>query len=468
MGALLRALASRGYDDIEAALHVRGCTSQAMRDAITSWFAAWFAREPDKGLEADPCQRLPYAIVNKLCKAIFAEYDSGLQDTGTPKLQWMDKVRRSYDAQRSLAMQWGMVGGEVWIKPVPSLDGSLQWQPIRRDHVLVLGRAPDGTVTDLATCETCVVTERRYFTLVERRTTGMDGKLTIQNKLYESDSGNTLGSPVPLDSLPQYAALAPEYTYATPIDGVGLVHIRMPAANCVDGSPDGVSVYEPAMGLIHNVDRNEYQLGREFELGRMRIVASGDLLVPAIPGKPGRKQLKDDLFVGMEESPGNVGITAFTPALRDENYERRRQAYLKAVENLLGIKRGILSDAEATEKTATEITSSAGDYSLSIIDFQRLWYDSLQDALSLADQIGRAYRLCDNTPWDPDTLTVTWGNGVLYDADKEWAERKEMVQMGLLKPELALAWKFDLPCETNADLAAIRQKYMPERADLER
>lgn len=468
MGAMLRALSSRGYDDIEAALHMRGCTSQAMRDAITGWFAAWFAREPNKSLETDPCQRLPYAIVNKLCKAIFAEYDSGLQETATPKLQWMDGVRRAYDAQRSLAMQWGMVGGEVWIKPVPALNGSLQWQPIRRDHVLVLGRAPGRTVTDLATCETCVVAERRYFTLVERRTAGLDGRLTIQNRLYESDSGDRLGSPVPLDSLPQYADLAPEYTYATPIDGVGLVHIRMPAANTVDGSPDGVSVYEPAMGLIHNIDRNEYQLGREFELGRMRIAVSADLLAPAVPGRPGRKRLKDDLFVGMEESPGNVGITTFSPALRDENYERRRQAYLKAIENLLGIKRGILSDAEATEKTATEITSSAGDYSLSIIDFQRLWYDSLQDALRLADQIGQAYRLCDATPWDPDTLTVTWGNGVLYDADKEWAERKEMVQMGLLRPELALAWKFDLPCETDADLAAIRQKYMPELADLER
>lgn len=65
-------------------------------------------------------------------------------------------------------------------------------------------------------------------------------------------------------------------------------------------------------------------------------------------------------------------------------------------------------------------------------------------------------------------MTVTWGNGVLYDADKEWTDRKEMVQMGLLKPELALAWKFDLPSETEADLEAIRQKYMPELADLER
>ena len=147
------------------------------------------------------------------------------------------------------------------------------------------------------------------------------------------------------------------------------------------------------MGLIHNINRNEYQLAREFELGRMRIAASADLLT----AENGRKRLRDDLFVGLEGSEQTVGITAFAPALRNENYEARRQAYLKAVENLLGVKRGILSDAEAVSKTATEINSSAGDYSLSIIEFQNLYYDALQAALRLADQLGQAYRLCDGT-----------------------------------------------------------------------
>lgn len=195
----------------------------------------------------------------------------------------------------------------------------------------------------------------------------------------------------------------------------------------------------------------------------MRIAASADLLT----AENGRKRLRDDLFVGLEGSEQTVGITAFAPALRNENYEARRQAYLKAVENLLGVKRGILSDAEAVSKTATEINSSAGDYSLSIIEFQNLYYDALQAALRLADQLGQAYRLCDGTAWDTEVLNVTWGNGVLYDADKEWADRLAMVQQGMLRPELALAWKFDLPCDTEEDLAAIRQKYMPTMQDME-
>ena len=37
-----------------------------------------------------------------------------------------------------------------------------------------------------------------------------------------------------------------------------------------------------------------------------------------------------------------------------------------------------------------------------------------------------------------------------------------MVARGLLKPEIALGWRFGMPAETEADLAAIRARYMPE------
>ena len=52
-------------------------------------------------------------------------------------------------------------------------------------------------------------------------------------------------------------------------------------------------------------------------------------------------------------------------------------------------------------------------------------------------------------------------NGILYDEDKEWATLMQLVSAGLLKPEIALAWKYDLPWDTSAELAAIREKYMP-------
>ena len=108
--------------------------------------------------------------------------------------------------------------------------------------------------------------------LLERRNVDANGYLTIRYNLHASKDSSTLGQEVSLDSLPQYAHLAPEHTYSLPFGGLGMTYIRMPMVNNVDGSLDGVSVYEGAVQLIHNIYKNEYQLGREFELGRSRIV----------------------------------------------------------------------------------------------------------------------------------------------------------------------------------------------------
>jgi hypothetical protein len=51
-----------------------------------------------------------------------------------------------------------------------------------------------------------------------------------------------------------------------------------------------------------------------------------------------------------------------------------------------------------------------------------------------------------------------WGNGTLYDQEKTWEDYMEMVAKGILKPEVALAWRFGMP---DADEKMIRQKLMP-------
>ena len=51
--------------------------------------------------------------MNKLGKAVFAEYDSSLQNTGTPKLQYLDRARQAFDAKKRELLQWCMVGGET-------------------------------------------------------------------------------------------------------------------------------------------------------------------------------------------------------------------------------------------------------------------------------------------------------------------------------------------------------------------
>ena len=456
MGIVSALLHQRQIQSFEEAFGVKDVTTPEMRRAIQAWFALYF--DGDAPPEEDDCQRIPAIIGNKLYKTAFSEYSAGIVRDGA---DWLYGELERLNRKAKTAVQYQLVGGEGLIKPV-LWGGALDFTLIRRDCFLPLARDADGKLLSVGTVET--TTEGGwYYSLLERRTVEADGALTIESRLFRSRDGASLGAEVPLDALDKYAGLSPALRLPG-IGGVGLVQLRTPLFNCVDGTADAVSVYAPAVGLIKNINRNERQLCQEFENGASRIIASGDLLKT---DKYGNKRLSDGLFVGIDEDPEAVGITIFNPTLRESSYLARKQEYLRDCENLIGLKRGILSEVEAAERTATEITSSAGDYNLTIQDFQAAWEQALRDTLDLCAKLGSLYSMTGET-FDPQSdLSVDWGDGVLFDRQRVWSEYQSMVSSGLLKPELALAWYFDLPHDTPEDLARIREEYMPEMTDTE-
>ena len=425
-------------------------TSPRMQAAIREWFDLYFAR-PFPG--EDNADRLPVLIVGKLCRAVFAEYESRLAPGG-PKADWMAGNLRALDAVRARAMQAALVGGECLLKPVPA-GGGFEFVPLRRDRFVPLGRDLQGRLLAVGTMERLSRGARAYA-LLERRTAGESG-LTIESRLFEL-AGEALGREVPLDTLPETQALRP--TLLLPgVPGVGLAVLRTPLANCVDGSPDAVAVYAPATGLMHRLGRTEHGLRREFENGASRVFASEDLLHGEAPGP---RDLRDDLFVGLPDDPANLGMTVYSPPLREQSYLARKQDILRGCESLIGLRRGTLSEADAAERTATEIAATGADAVLTVGDFQQAWRQAVCQALDLCDALGRAYGLCGPEPFDAAAaLTLDWGDGLLYDRAAAWQEYRQMVLDGMLRPELALAWYFGLPHETEQELAAVRARCMP-------
>ena len=270
-----------------------------------------------------------------------------------------------------------------------------------------------------------------------------------------------MGEEVPLATLARYADIQPMNQLPTPVQSLGLVPIKTPLENCVDGSADSVSVYAPAAGLIHLINVNEAQINGEFERGESRIIVSGDMMTVDESGA--RHMLKDHVFTAVDEAPDEIGVTIFSPAFREQSFLARKTEYLRNIETIIGFKRGILSEVEAVERTAKEVTSSEGDYNLTIIDFQQMWEGAVREAVRVCSVLGQMYQVGTSGVFDPQKdVIIDWGNGILYDEDKTWADYMSMVAAEMLKPEIALAWKFNLPCETPEDLAKVREKYMPE------
>lgn len=453
--SVLSALTDNKIYTFEQAFSVKDITSRDMQNAIRSWFAMYF--DGGNPPEEDDCQRLPVMIVNKLNKTIFSEYETSVDGEGD-KTAFMQTVLDQLNDIRKEAVQQMLVGGTCLIKPVLTQSGFI-FSVVRRDCFIPLSRDIGGRLTSVGTAESTTV-DGKYHTLLERRTVSQ-GKLTIESRLFVSDTRSSIGTRVPLSTLSQYADLQP--SFELPIDSIGMVALQTPMLNCVDGSKDGISVYAPAVNLIQNINRNERLLDDEFERGQSRIIASADFLHR---DENGRKKLDASVFTAIDNDPELVGITIFSPALREASYLARKQEYLRNIESLIGFKRGILSEVEAAERTATEITSSAGDYNLTIQDFQQAWADAVRETLALCDTLGQIYHLCDSAKFDPESVVIDWGDGVLFNRDKVWAEYSSMVAAGLLKPELALAWYFSLPHETPEDIAKIRADYMPELEQL--
>lgn len=412
-------------------------TSAAMRKAIDQWYRLYFAQDyPDT---RHPGQRIAYTVVNKLVRTVFGEY--AIKCSG----EFTARILEGLNAKCREAMQQALVGGECYLKPW--VGEKVEFGVIPRRNVLIFARDAQGVPTDMGTAEK-TTQGKYYYTLLERRFLDAGGHTVIENRLFRALNAQNLGQEVPLSQVQGYAQLPRRYVYPVKLGNLGLVQLKNPTLNCVDGSKDGVSVYAAAVELIHAIDENEAQLLGEFRRGESRIIASADMLSGG---------LQDHLFVGLDDDPQNVGITIFSPQLREEAYLNRKHEYLRNVESMIGLKRGMLSDSNEEQKTATEIASSAGDFNLTVIDFQRMWEQALGEAVVLCGKLAQAQGMKAQV----EMPSVDWGNGVLYDEDKTWADYLDMVGKGLLKPEFALAWRFGMKADSDADLAKIRERFMP-------
>lgn len=414
-------------------------TSRAMRRAIRRWQALYYEGEATG--QENPCQRIAYTVVNKITKAVFSEYQASCTDAT------MEKWLRALENRKEHAVQLALTAGECYLKPCPAGTG-FSYTLIPRSNMLIFARDAEGMPVDVGLVESSCLGDF-YYTLLERRRLDGEGLLTIEYQLFRSRNRENLGVRTELGENPAYGQLPKRW--AARLGSIGLVRMKTPMLNCVDGSPDGVAVFAPAAQLIRAIDENEAQLSGEFQRGQSRILVSRDLLDRDM-------QLTDNLFVGLDEDPQTLGMTIFAPALREQSYLARKQEYLRNVESVIGLKRGTLSDANMDERTATEIAASQADYNLTVMDFQAMWQRAVEQTMALCQRLAQIYALAEA---ENGKVIFDWGNGVLYDEEKTWADYLQMVEKGLIAPEVALGWRFGMPAETKEDRAAIRKRFMP-------
>lgn len=275
----------------------------------------------------------------------------------------------------------------------------------------------------------------RYVTRLENHLLE-NGRYTIQNRAYESSESGSIGNPVSLDTVPEWAELAEE----TSIDHVErplFAYFQTPVANKEKPSSGvGVSLYASAVDLIRQADVQWERLQWEYKSGERKIFGERSQTNLETFGR-------DRLYAfGPFWSENGDLLHEFSPDFRDANLYAGFQNTLKQIEFNIGLAFGTISDPMSVERTATEVEATKQRMFTLIEGIKGNLEETLDNLIYAMSVYAGLYRLA---PAGAYQVSFEWGDSVLEDTETKQRILSDMrndVAAGLLRGELYLMKKY--------------------------
>lgn len=443
-------------NDAKRALNVDVAISAEMQQAIDLWAQMFVNRAPWLD-DTTQSLGLPAAIAGEIARLVTVEMESSI--SGSRRADYLaGEYARVKDSLRG-NVELAAASGGIAFKPYVDgrrilVDCVPAWRFFPTDFNAL------GEVTGAVFVERAV-RGKIYYTRMEYHKLTDDG-YTIRNAAFHSMSEGSLGAPCGLDAVDEWASLEAELTIRYK-DGKAperalFAYFRMPLANTIEPeSPLGVSAYSRATGLIKEADRQYSRILWEYEGSELAVDASDTAL--RMDGTPGgampirNKRLFRQL--GLDKGTGGDLYEVFSPAIRDGALFNGLNQLLKRIEFNCNLAYGTLSDPQNVDKTAEEIRSSKQRSYSAICDIQKALQGALEHLLWAMDLYASLHNLAPRGAYE---VSFTFGDGVLEDADKEYARRADLADRGYLKPEKLIGWYFGV-----SDEEALA--YMPDRSE---
>lgn len=424
--------------------------SPEMQTALEIWLSMY--QHQESSVNDSHSLDLPFAISSEFSRLIMAESEISVS---SPYLnQQFQKFLKQFLIKADLAFALGSMAFKPYVSGKKILVDM-----IRADRFAPTAFDSSGQVTSAVFLSRKVI-GRTYYTRLETHSFDSENHLyTVENKAYFSLSPDFLGTECSLQSVPEWADLQEIQTIKN-IERPLFAVYQNPAANTIDlDSPVGLSCFAHAENLIQEANQQWARILWEFKGTELAVDARQDLFRRDETGN------RPDLPVGNKRlfrkyNLGDSGISeamqVFSPAIRDESLFNGLNHILQRIEFNVGLAYGTLSNPTDIEKTAEEIRSSKQRSYVQVSKMQSALQETFETLVYAMSVYASLYDL--DSVQNPE-LSCTWGDSVLEDPDKEFQRRIQLVTMGILRPELLLAWYFHLP-ENQAE------KMMPDSGSL--
>ena len=335
--------------------------------------------------------------------------------------------------------------------PLPKYE--FEFDFVQADRFFPMAFDSNGRITEAAFIQTKVENDKVYTRLEYHKLVGRT--CTVQNYAFVSNditlangkssfmSDTQLGREIPLTEVDDWANLAPEVEIEhvdRPLFAYLKISLKMPEANTIDTySPIGVSCYSRVVDLIRDADEQYSRLLWEFEGGELAIDVDRDALAinelgeTVLPTKQQRLFRKVDL--NSEET-----YEVFSPALRDASIVNGLNTILTRIEDVTGLSRGTISNAEYTDaRTATELKILKQRSFQTNKDIQQALKMALEDVVYVMNVYCDLYDIVSEGKYE---ISFEFDDSILIDSETELEKRMSMLSAGITSKVEIRMWYF--------------------------
>ncbi len=289
-----------------------------------------------------------------------------------------------------------------------------------------------------------------------------NGRYVIRNRAFESTQNGSVGNPVSLNTVPEWADLNEEISVED-IEHPLFAYFRTPIANKLH--PDsgvGVSMYADAVELIRQADIQWERLQWEYKSGERKIFGENSQVNIEKFGL-------DRLYAfGPFYSENGDLLHEFSPEYRDSSVYAGFQSILKQIEFNVGLAFGTISDPQSVEKTATEIESTKQRMYTTIEGIKQNLGSTLDGLIYAMSVMAGLYNLA---PAGDYSVTYEWGDSILEDTNTKQlalADMRNDVAAGLIRPEIYIMRKYDVTeAEALAMMPSMEEMVTEEQNEVE-
>ena len=247
-----------------------------------------------------------------------------------------------------------------------------------------------------------------------------NGNITITQQ-FSDEKGNKIPAP-------EFWKNIQEVQVITGVDRVLFGYLKSPVNNRNASDTYGVPITYGCDATINEIKETLKQMVREYDLKQAFVGADATMF-------NGKDALPLNGLFKKIDSGDDSFFEVFDPQFRD--YTTRLQELYRRLESEIGTSKGILSDVQTANATATEIKRSMYDTFTIVDDMRSNIEKAMEDFFYACNVLANAYNL---SPQGEYELAFDWSYSLLEDTQQEFSQMMQAESKGIVSKVEIRQW----------------------------